>query len=248
MSKAIEAAALLADVRRTGVALKSFPAALVPEGRGEIYALQDALIAELGPVGGWKIAAGSEAVPMCSPILASAYLSSGASLDLAEHRATVIEVEVGFRFKAALPPRSALYARDEVLAAIEGALPALEIVGTRFAPGVEVPRPVAMGDLQVNAAVVTGAVVADWQQLDLGNLAITAEIGEAQFEVATGTENAAVIDALVWLANEGAHRQGGIKAGDVVITGARINQPIGAAGDIVVASLTGLGRVSLTLS
>ncbi|KKC41076.1 hypothetical protein WH87_02760 [Devosia epidermidihirudinis] len=248
MSKAVQAAALLAEVRETGVALTGFPAELVPEDRSEIYALQDALIAALGPVGGWKIAAGSEAVPLCSPLLEGGYLVSGDRLSIADNRLTVVEVEVGFRFKSALPPRSNPYDRDEVLAAIEGALTAIEMVGIRFAPGVEVPRAVQMGDLQVNAAVVTGAVVADWEGLDLGTLKVRADIGAAHYEVDTGTSTEAVIDALVWLANEGALRQGGLKAGEVVITGARINQPVGDAGDLVVASIEGLGEVRLMLA
>jgi len=248
MSKARQAADLLAKVRRTGVVLDSFPDDLVPVDRDEIYALQDALIAALGAVGGWKIAAASESAPLCSPLLASSYLPSGASLDITTNRATIVEVEVGFRFKADLPPRGTPYGRDEVLEAIEGALPALEIVGTRFAADFAVPRTVALGDLQVNAAVVTGTVVSDWQGLDLANLAVSADVGADHYAVDAGTTKEAIIDALVWLANNGAVRQGGLKAGQVVITGARINKPIGRPGEMVEASLDGLGQVRLMLT
>jgi 2-keto-4-pentenoate hydratase len=247
-ASAKQAAMLLSRARKSGEPLAAFPEALVPQDRAAAYAIQDEVIALEGDVGGWKIAAGTEPEPLCSPILSSLFLPTGATLDIAASMATVAEVEVAVRLGRDLAARDGFYSRDEVIAAIEGLLPALEIIGTRFAPGVDVPRLLAVGDLQVNAAVVCGNLVTDWQGLDLANLKAGLTIGAESFEVETGASFDATIDALLWLANEGSIRQGGLRAGQIIITGSRLNKPLGQKGEIVSGTLAGLGTVSVTLS
>ena len=159
--------------------------------------------------------------------------------------ATMVEAEIAIRLNRDLPP--VLYSRQEVIDAIEGLLPALEILGSRFAPSVDVPRLLAVGDLQVNAAVVSGNLMTDWKKLDLANLAITLTIGAENFEVDTGASLDATIDALLWLANDGAHRQGGLRAGQTIITGSRLAKPLGQKGETVTAVFGELGSVSVVL-
>ncbi|HTM79159.1 MAG TPA: hypothetical protein VL133_16215, partial [Devosia sp.] len=172
-ASAAQAALMLSRVRRTGEKLVTFPEALVPQDRAAAYALQDEIIALEGEVGGWKIASGVEAVPIISPILADAFFSSGTTLNVADLMATLVEVEVGLKLQSDLLAREGGYSRDEVIAAIEGFLPAFEIIGTRFAESYELPKLLNIGDLQVNAAVVSGALVTDWQGLELGTLKLS---------------------------------------------------------------------------
>lgn len=247
-ASAKQAAMLLSRARKTGEKLAAFPEALVPQDRAAAFAIQDEVIALEGEVGGWKIAAGSEAEPIHSPLLKSLFMNSGATLDVAASTARVAEVEVAVRFNQDLPPRDGGYSRDEVVAAIEGLLPALEILGTRFAPGVDVAKLLGIADLQVNAGVVTGALVSDWQGLDLANLKLSLVIGVDRFEADTGASLDTTIEALVWLANVGSIRQGGLRAGQIVITGSRVNKPIGNKGDTVTGTLNGLGAVSVLLA
>lgn len=247
-ASAKQAAMLLSRARHTGERLAAFPEALVPQDRAGAYAVQDELIALEGEVGGWKVAAGVEATPIHSPILATGYLASGVTLDMTTLLADRVEVEVGVRLKSDLLSRAQGYSRQEVIEAIEGLLPALEILGNRFAPGFELPKMLNISDLQVNAAVVTGPLRTDWQDMDLSTLKLTLDIGAEHWSTDKGASLDAVIDALVWLANEGSLRQGGLKAGEVIITGSRIIQPLGKPGETVSATLEGLGTVSAKLA
>lgn len=162
--------------------------------------------------------------------------------------ATLVELEVGLKLKSDLLAREGGYSRDEVIEAIEGFLPAFEIIGTRFAPGYELPKLLNIGDLQVNSAVVSGALVTDWQGLDLGNLKLSLTIGDKSFETATGASLEVIIDSIVWLANEGSLRQGGLRKGAIIITGARIKEPIGQPGETMRATLGALGTVTAKLA
>lgn len=247
-ASAAQAALLLSRVRRTGEQLVTFPPALVPQDRAAAYALQDQIIALEGEVGGWKIASGSEAAPSISPILAHCFLASGTTLNIEDLMAVFVELEVGLKLGADLPSRPEPYSRDEVIAAIEGFLPAFEIIGSRFTSVYDVPKLLGMGDLQVNSAVVSGALVTDWQDLSLADLPLTLSVGAANYEIATGASLEVILESLVWLANEGAQRQGGLRRGQIIITGARLKEPIGAPGEIMTGTMGALGRVSAKLA
>ncbi|WP_375452586.1 2-keto-4-pentenoate hydratase [uncultured Devosia sp.] len=247
-ASAAQAALLLSRVRRTGEKLVTFPEALVPQDRAAAYAIQDEIIALEGEVGGWKIASGTEAAPISSPILARAFFASGATLNIVDLMATLVELEVGLKLGADLPPREGGYSRDEVTAAIEGLLPAFEIVGRRFAADYELPALLSIGDLQAGSAVVSGPVVTDWQGLDLATIALTLDIGSQTLSTDTGASLDSVIESIVWLANEGSLRQGGLRKGQIIITGARLKEVLGQPGETVRASLAGLGTISVTLA
>ena len=247
-ASAAQAALMLSRVRRTGEQLVTFPEALVPQDRAAAYAIQDEIIALEGEVGGWKIASGAEAAPIISPILAHAFLNSGTTLNIADLMATLVELEVGLKLKGDLLAREGGYSRAEVIEAIEGFLPAFEIIGTRFAAGYELPKLLNIGDLQVNSAVVSGAVVTDWQGLDLGNLKLSLTIGGNTLETDTGASLEVILDSIVWLANEGSLRQGGLRKGAIIITGSRIKEAIGQPGETMRANLGPLGSIAAKLA
>ncbi|MDB5536411.1 MAG: hypothetical protein JWQ65_1286 [Devosia sp.] len=247
-ASAAQAALLLSRVRRTGEQLVTFPEALIPQDRAAAYAIQDEIIALEGEVGGWKIGSGMEAVPVVSPILAHSFFNSGTTLNIADLMATLVEVEVGLKLGADLTARPGGYSRDEVIAAIEGFLPAFEIIGTRFAPEYELPKMLNIGDLQVNAAVVSGALVTDWQGLSLGDLKMSLTIGGKVLETDTGATLDVIIDSIVWLANEASLRQGGLRKGQIIITGSRLKETLGRAGEAMSANLGALGTISVKLA
>ena len=247
-ASAAQAALMLTRVRRTGEQLVSFPEALVPQDRAAAYAIQDEIIALEGEVGGWKIASGMEAVPIVSPILAHSFFNSGATLNIADLMATLVEVEVGLKLGSDLVAREGGYSRDEVIAAIEGFLPAFEIIGTRFAPSYDLPKLLNVGDLQVNAAVVSGPLVTDWQGLSLADLKLVLTQGDSVLEADTGASLDVIIDSIVWLANEASLRQGGLRKGQIIITGSRLKEPIGQLGQTLRATLGALGTVTAKLA
>jgi 2-keto-4-pentenoate hydratase len=242
------AARHLLDARRSLVRIEGLAESLLPETREVAYAIQDRLI-EISEerIGGWKIAAGTGPDPLCAPIPAGAYRDSGDTLGVAGAMATLVEAEVAVRFGRDLPPRDEPYETREVAAAIAALHPSLEILGTRFSPALEVPRLTVIADLQNNSAVATGPAREDWQDLDLSLLGIRLSIGESVSRIETGPSAAELLEALTWLANGRAHDYGGFKAGQVVITGSRVNAPVGLPGEIVRADFDGFGSVSLRL-
>jgi 2-keto-4-pentenoate hydratase len=157
----------------------------------------------------------------------------------------VVEAEVAVRIGRDLPPRTEDYSETEVRAAIASLHPSLEILGSRFDPRLTVPRLLTGADFQGNAAIVVGAPKADWADIDLSQLGITLTIGDQQSSVNSGPTAGDIVSALTWLANGRARDHGGLKAGQVIITGARPKAPIGGPGETAYADFGVLGQVSL---
>ncbi|WP_298380675.1 hypothetical protein [Azospirillum sp.] len=116
------AADLLAAVHRGGPRPVGLPDDVRPATADEAYTVQDAVVQRLDvPVVGWKVGARSpEAEPNCAPVLASVLGPEGPALDGNAFSMRGIEAEIAVRFARGLPPRDAVYGRDEVLDAIDG--------------------------------------------------------------------------------------------------------------------------------
>ena len=86
-SQLLEAANLLLNARRTLTPIANLPAELIPVSPEETYFIQDRVAEAFGPVGGWKVGAGSlEATPTCGPMPAAWIAASGALLSAENHR------------------------------------------------------------------------------------------------------------------------------------------------------------------
>ena len=63
-TRAAQAASLLLAARASGAWLESLPESLTPQSVADAYLVQDAVIARIGPAGGWKVGArGTAATP-----------------------------------------------------------------------------------------------------------------------------------------------------------------------------------------
>lgn len=249
-SNRIDAAAKhLLDARRSGFHLEGLSSEYIPVDRAAAFAVQDALIAQSGEeIGGWKIAAGAGSDALCSPLLASAYRSPDEPLGVARTMATIVEAEVAVSIGSDLPPRDRNYTEEEIEAAIAAVHPALEILGTRFNRSFVIPPFLAAADLQNNAAVVAGPADKDWRKIDFSTLAIRLCAGQERvLEVDRGASKAEIVAALTWLANGRARNHGGLKAGQIIITGSRVNMPIGHPGDRITADFGALGTIAISL-
>ncbi|PXA99020.1 hypothetical protein DMC47_05410 [Nostoc sp. 3335mG] len=199
----------------------------VPADLAAVFGLQDRIMAGIGPAGGWKIAAGSEGEPMCSPIPSNRFFANGATLDAGTHRFIIAEVEVAVLLGADLfgAPN-----RFEVEAAIASLHPALEFVGNPFADRDATPRNLQLADLQSNGAVVVGPALANEVRDALSSLPVTlAYDGKVSKQVEGGASWADIVAALVWLAPHAESRGLPLKAGQTVITGARVATPLEGA-------------------
>ena len=135
----------------------------------QAYAVQDELVARIGPVAGWKVGAASDqAEPNCAPLPASVVAAQGTPLAVPARSLRGIELEVAVRLGADLLPGDALLSPEAIVRAIDAVLPAIEIVDTRLAEGRGAPVPAKLADLQSHGALVLGAPVKeDLHSIDL---------------------------------------------------------------------------------
>lgn len=247
MSEIDDAAALLAEARRSGVPMQSLPEELVPTTVGEAYAIQDAVLKLLKvPVAGWKVAPMvDDNPPFCAPLLADIVFASPAKLSADAFPKAEVEVEIALRLDKDLPPRPSPYRREDVIDAIGTAHPAFEILGSRFTDRLAPPRLVAIADMQSNSATVYGPAAPSLAALDFSTVGITLKIdGDVAAMAEKGATTIQVLDAVAWLADHAASRGWPLKAGQILITGARIG-PMPIAGSARLdAELQGVGTVS----
>jgi len=122
------------------------------------YAVQDATLRGLGPVGGWKVGAkGPSAEPACAPLPAGGLFPSGTTLLGPPWRMRGIELEVAVRLRRDLVPGPGEPEAAMLRDAIEAVLPVIEVVETRLADWRDSPLLAQLADLQSHGGLVLGA-------------------------------------------------------------------------------------------
>lgn len=239
-----------------GSVLPGLPRACAPATRAEGYAIQ-ALSAQRGhQVAGWKIAATSKAGqahigvdgPLAGQLFAHRCHGDGARISLTGNRMRVAECEFAFRMAADLPGRAAPYSRDEVLAAIGALHPAIEVPDSRVEKFETAGAPLLIADNACCRDFVLGAaMLADWRKLDLPAQPVTARVnGGAELRGSGANVLGDPITAMVWIANELSQLGVGLKAGQIVTSGASVTPIPVHPGDQVVADFGLIGQVSVT--
>lgn len=240
---------LLLAQRQAGTQLTDLPADLVPQDLATAYAIQNETVAALGPIGAWKVSPMPETgTPFCSPIPAFSVHQSGSDLRRADYADFGIEVEVAVTLARDLPARDGDYTPADLRGAIGSVHVALELLASRYADRSKMPQLANFADLQSNGCVVLGPSVDPTTLPEFGNQELNLYLDDALTETKPGgatTEN--VLAALAWLANHVVGRGLMLKAGDVIITGARIG-PVPFAGKVARAEAPGLGVVSATFN
>ena len=243
------AISVLLEARRDRTPIVALPEGARPGSVAESYAVQDGVTQALGPVGAWKIGAKSPADnPRSAPIQQADVLADGTRVPRDRFNIVIVEAEVAFRFGRDLPAEGAPYEDAAILAAIESAHPAIEIVDSRFADIDGLDPFSKLADFQLNGALVVGPALQDWQGLDLK--AITASVtidGKTVIEKTGGNPAGDPRWLALWAANNLIARGQPIRAGQVVTTGSYIGMlPVPQGGEIV-ATLSGVGRVSVRI-
>jgi 2-keto-4-pentenoate hydratase len=236
--EAAEAAAILSDAWRTGQRIDDLPARLKPASFDDVHRIQDATLAGMGAVGAWKVAPVDRGGGrICVPIPAALVHESPATV-VARAFAPELEVEIGIRIGRDLSDSSTPYTPGAVADAIASLHLAVEIAGSRFVDRKAVGQMTAVSDLGSNAGIVVGPPVAAWRGIEVGAVAMRLVVGGTEIGTTPGGWSThEMLAALADLATHAAGRSGGLKAGQVVITGARIgpvpfalDEPIEATG------------------
>jgi len=207
----------LVEARRRGSWIEALPA--TPSSVAEAHLIQDRVAAELGEaIAGFKINAMPGDEPTRGLIYARMIRPSPAKIAPAETPHLGVEAEIAFRFTRDLPAREEPYRREEAVEAMV-ALPAIEVVSSRFRDPRARPPLEQLADNLINGALVPGEETRDWARLELARLRMMLEVnGEtvvAQQGGHAGGDPAGFALALVNAMRD----SGGVKAGQVVTTG-----------------------------
>lgn len=229
-------------------------AALVPHAdalplyeRGA-YAVQDATVAGLGPVAGWKVGAkGSSAPPSCAPLPARGVFASGARLVGPRWRMRGIEVEVAVRLRKDLVALSGEPDAEMVRDAIDAVLPVMEVLETRLADWRDSPPLARLADLGLHGGLVIGqASTINPADLDLRTLQAYLAFDGQPVASARGANPAGDVWRLIgWLAWHCAQRGQPLRAGQVITTGSCTGLLFAPEGSHVQAQINGVGMVEL---
>jgi 2-keto-4-pentenoate hydratase len=243
----IDAARILMDARRTMTPIADLPVELQPVSVEEAYFIQDRLSLVYGPVGGWKVGATTaEATPMFAPMPLAWIAPSGSLLRAMAHRYRGLEAEIAFLLGEDLPTRETAYSRDEVIAAIASCHPVIEVIETALVDPLQASRMSMIADLQIHGGFVYGPAYADWQSVDFSKESVTLAVdGVLRVERTGSNTSGDLMRLLPWLANEGAARTGGLKAGQWVTTGSWTGLSLGTAASDVSVKFSTVGRVDL---
>jgi 2-keto-4-pentenoate hydratase len=221
---------------------------VLPADRAGAFAVQDATLAGLGPIGGWKVGAKSaDAEPTCAPLPAAGILPTGAHLQGPPWQLRGVELEVAFRLGQDLDPKGRMLARDEIASAIAEVLPVIEVVETRLADWRQSEPLAQLADLQSHGALVLGAPAAvapasvDLRQLE----AYLAFDGQPVASTFGANPAADVWRLLAWLALHCSERGLPLRAGQVITTGSFTGMLFAPEDAAVLGELKGIGRVEL---
>ncbi|MGB3335566.1 MAG: fumarylacetoacetate hydrolase family protein [Devosia sp.] len=238
-------AARLIAAHDGGPVIDTVPAHLVPADMAGVYALQGEIIGQIGPVGGWKILAGGQGEPMCSPIPANRYFADGASISSARHRFVLAEVEIAVKLGADLASDADAAEAEAAIASIH---PIIEMVGSPFLDRDAVENNARLGDLQSNGAVIIGPALELAVKAELTTLPVRLLLDGAEAKATTtGASWPAIVEAVRWLASHAASRGLPLRAGDVIITGSRVMAPHAPA-TLVEGDMGKWGKVSARMT
>ncbi|MGW6277017.1 2-keto-4-pentenoate hydratase [Kribbella sp. NPDC055071] len=207
-----------------------------------------------GVVRGHKVGLSSKAMqqllgvdePDYGHLLADMELSSDRPVSAARYCAPRIEAEVAFVLGSALPGGSCT--EEDVLAATDYVVPALELIDSRIA-GWDITIVDTVADNASSAGYVLGRDRAKPDELDLRG--IEARLFRNGDEVAAGRSDAVLgnpATAVAWLANKVASFGVTLEAGQVFLPGAVHRAVDVRGGDSFEAVFDGLGTVSMDFS
>jgi 2-keto-4-pentenoate hydratase len=246
-SQLIEAADLLLDARRTGVTIDDLPAELQPADLTEAYFVQDTMAAAFGPIGGYKIGAPTpEATPLFAPMPAAWIAPSGSTLSGPRWAYRGLEAEIAFLVGTDLPPRATPYTREEALAAMASCHPVVEILESAFPDPMKASKLAMFADLQMHGGLVFGPAFDGWKTADFNTESVVLAVDGIVRVERTGSNTSGDLLKLVpWLANEGAARTGGLKAGQWITTGSWTGNTLASAGSTISVGFSTAGHVDL---
>ena len=232
----------LVAARRSGVPFT--PWGSLPESTAEAYEIQVVVADAFGETGAFKAAMQGAAPAIFAPIRADLCLPSGAEVAMPR---LGVELEVGWLVTAPFPDPDAPDLRARLVSAVRP-VPVIELLERRIAGPLADAPVVKLADGLLNWGLVVGSPLENWDGKDFGKL--SGSMRASQHVLLDGETTVPGGSALAtleaFLAVAGNHF-GGVRLGQVVITGAL--HPIAwiDADADVLGEIIGLGSVEFAL-
>lgn len=253
MNSIEQAAARLADARKTGEPCAPVRDLIGETNQDDAYAAQELYVAAERAAGsrvvGRKIGLTSRVVqqnlgvdqPDFGVLFDHMIYGTTEPLDLANFLQPRVEGEIAFVLSRDLDSLTTTVA--EVLSATDYVLPAIEVVDSRIA-GWDIRITDTIADNASSGAVVLGTTPYSLRGLDLTEIAMV--IDHRGEPVSVGAGSACLgspVNAVAWLAREVARRGNPLKAGEIILSGA-LGPMVGVSEPgRYRMSLSGMGRV-----
>ena len=216
--------------------------------RARVFAVQHAVAARLGSVGGFKVACPPDAPIVIAPIMARDIYQTPAEIAVPAGEELGIELEYAFRLIARPPDPNVPDFEPRLRAAVE-LLPAFELVQSRLADPKGAGVALKMLDNQLNGAVVLGAPRRDWEGIDVTRAEARLVLGgETLLDGAARVPGGDAFATLCELARALGGHCGGLQLGQVVITGSLNGLPWITPPTTAEGHISGLSEVAMTLT
>jgi 2-keto-4-pentenoate hydratase len=171
--------------------------------------------------------------------------ASGARVPASAMPLLGIEAEIAFRFERDMPARGRPYTYDDVADAVV-ALPAIEIVDSRFRDYPNAPFLDRVADCMSNGGFVHGTPEPRWRTADLAQVDVQLTFdGNTVVRHVGGHPTKDPLLPAVALVND-LRSDGGVTAGHIVTTGSYTGLNRARPGQTIVATFHGFGVVSVT--
>ncbi|MDA0220756.1 MAG: fumarylacetoacetate hydrolase family protein [Proteobacteria bacterium] len=236
------------------------PEELRPADLDSAYAVQAEVARQRAAAGrtrgGWKIGCTTLQMqkimglpgPAHGVVLADSILTSPAQVGLDFTVAPLAECEIAMRIASDVPARTGGHDAASIARHVGACMAAIELAEARYADRAALTPPELVADDVFQRAIVLGPDVADWQAVDLeGAVGRTVIAGEERGQGHGRDVMGHPLNALAWLADALARAGSGLKAGEVVLTGAIVNAAPIQQGQTAVCSIDGLGEARLTI-
>lgn len=256
-SEVAQSAALLLRARAHRVRLPDWPTALRPYHQHDAERICEAMAQGLErPITGWKVGALDPAIavkrglerPFCGQVPQTFILPSGADVPWHDLLRPVVEAEIVVRLACDLPARDRPYTMEEVAAAVDAVIPAIEIPESRLVDGHPLGALGMVADQGFAGRLVLGTPVTSWRDLDLAGCRVSLRIGSGAAVQGSGERAMGhPLRAVHWLANYRRELGDGLRRAQVVSTGSLTGVQPTAAGDRVIARFDELGEVALRM-
>lgn len=230
-----------------------------PASRAEAYQIQDRMAEFIGKrVVGWKVGATVKAVqqfegmdgPLPGRIFEDRLFESGATVQAKTIRGLKIEAEFAFRVTRDIGPNGAPFTREAIADSIVFH-PALELAGTRYAPGTGNRGSRTFDGIADNGSsgsVVIGPAITDWQKIDFSAMEIACCIDDSPpIQAYSGPYRRDPATVTAETLTDLAARGIGFKAGDVLLTGSLTLPTPLRAGQSVTARFGDLATITVKM-